>query len=160
MQSTSPEFVIDSIEDLCDRCKDIKFDDAGFGGVEEVSAIDGKSRLGFPETIPGLEHGMQWFETPYHLEDQLPQLPVLGESATRGCQFCLFVKAVILTKDVGDMIINDKTDLTVKIGYLWNALEDCKPYEGLSYMYLKIGPNHKAGFHLWIVCLIEDCGGM
>lgn len=173
MQSTEREIIIDEIEDLCERCKAIEFDDAGLGGVEEISGIDGKSRLRFPQTLAGLMRRdtfdprkndyMRRLQLDYRLEDHFPRLPILSESAFRGCPFCLFLKTAILSQDSVHAIeekLNGATSSSIQVTlvYWWNALDYYESYDGLSYMEIELGLG--SGNDLNMICLIEDYVGM
>lgn len=58
---------------LCNRCQDLKIDDRDVGD----------------------RRWNHFLSVPYSLEDILPDLPVLSQSALRGCKFCELLKSTI-----------------------------------------------------------------
>lgn len=62
-------------DDLCPRCQNLKIDDES---LDELDATD------------------ELFATFYSLEDSLPGLPVLSQSARHGCNFCELLKSIII----------------------------------------------------------------
>ena len=75
---------------LCKNCTSFRFDDAKFGGTA-CSTQDNISILKFDSS-----RQQRYFPIPLEIEDDLPDLPALENSAKTGCEFCGFLRGSII----------------------------------------------------------------
>ncbi len=83
---------------LCTFCKRAVFEDRFYPAEEELCQIltpEEAASYGSRPCIP----------TAYSLDEQLPELLKLDASARQGCDFCHFLRAIILSGDTNDVLI-------------------------------------------------------
>ncbi|OJD31795.1 heterokaryon incompatibility [Diplodia corticola] len=71
---------------LCKRCEVLALDDGKQGG--QIKTENGEDFVSFGDK--------RWLDLDYKLEDRLPALPALSDSAKAGCGFCRLLKTAIL----------------------------------------------------------------
>ncbi|CAI6342027.1 unnamed protein product [Periconia digitata] len=109
---------------LCGRCKLLSFDDRALGGKEIVDE-EGNARLSFPNHVIELRPldlndqttiemddyiDYRLVRLDWHVDDVLPGLPLLVQSAQHGCEFCNalhFTLETSLAREAKTLIVYD-----------------------------------------------------
>jgi len=131
------QFKADSLEvaRLCASCQKASFDDTYFPPRSEL------------------------LRTQYHFVDQLPDLGKLDASAGKGCDFCRFLRTIILSGDTNDLLTHvlgkgiaglGTRTVGIQIFYQWNLQPAGLNIGGMSIL-LSIEGGHS--IELW--CLVE-----
>jgi hypothetical protein len=95
MPDATPEL---GVAQLCASCQRAVFEDRFYPTEEELSGIlspEEAASYGSRPCIP----------TWYSFVEQLPELLKLDASARQGCDFCRFLRAIILSGDTNDLLI-------------------------------------------------------
>lgn len=116
---------------LCQRCRVLEFDDTSLGG-HKVGSV----KRGFHLELqhPKVSNKVH---LDYHLKDELPELSVLTESASEGCEFCRLLKA-----SLKEHTPPTARQVEVHLWYQWNPKSQKSGAEtGLAHLKAQIKLN-------------------
>ena len=103
--------------------------------------------------------------TEYSFTDKLPELAGLEASARRGCDFCRFLRAIILSGDTNDVLVHDfgrgfvelgKRRIEIDISYDWRAKTRVGSAVGLMKIMLEL---ESITTRIELQCFIEGAKG-
>ncbi len=86
------------VAQVCASCKRAVHEDRFYPSVEELREAITPEETASYRTEPNIP-------TQYSLFEQLPELLTLDASARQGCDFCRFLRAIILSGDTNDVMI-------------------------------------------------------
>lgn len=151
--ATSPAPCTDlAVARLCDSCQRASFDDT-------TCPVDvWQARLLLYGDKPSSF-------TEYSFVDELPELASLDASAGAGCDFCRFLRAIILSGDTNDVLVHDlgrgfaelgQRQIDIDISYSWLAKRRAGSQVGLLKILLEI---ESVTTKIELQCFIEAAKG-
>ena len=128
----------DPVARMCQRCQLAMLHDQEHDGLEQRSE-HGKRHLWCKED--------SLLFTKFRLVDELPTLPKLDESARTGCDFCSFLRHIILSDDTAEATrqrLNRKgitaslaCEVSISTYFIWQGLDD-SPASGMDGMVVEL----------------------